>query len=57
MKEKIVKILKDEFSYIYCHNCNNNGEDCDDCHRKSMGWKIADKTAEGLADKIIALGK
>ncbi len=55
MKEKIKDILKNELSYIYCHNCKNNGNDnvCDYCHRKSMSWEISDSCADKIADKIL----
>ena len=59
MKEAIIKILVSEFSHIYCHNCNrqNDRENCDDCHRKSMGWSISETTAGEIADKIIGLSE
>ena len=54
-KGKIVNILMDEFSYVYCFNCNNNLDEdlCGDCHRKYMNWRLSESTAEEIADKIL----
>ncbi len=57
-KEKIINILINELCYCYCDNCeygnfDKYGDDhCEDCHRKYQNWKLAEYTAEKLADKI-----
>lgn len=61
MKDKIVDILMNELSDVYCNNCcgNDNNEDdedynrCEYCHRKSMYWGLSKETAERLANEII----
>jgi hypothetical protein len=57
MKEKIIEILKNDLSRIYCHNCGAIGVECDDCWRQSghMLWQPSDEMLSDLADKIIAL--
>ena len=54
MKETIVGILVEELSYIYCHTCKFDGGNCDECHRRAMGWGLSDTAADEIADKIIA---
>ena len=55
MKEKIIKILIDNLSYVYCYNCSGELDDnnCDDCHRKYMNWQISQKYAEKITDEIL----
>ena len=65
MKEKIIKILMEELSGVYCNNCrfNDINEDeaiekfgyygCDGCCRKCMGWEISEKTVKAIAEKIL----
>lgn len=64
-QEKIVKILLDELCSTYCYNCEfqclteEEAEakyqywGCDDCHRKYMGWRLAEATAERIANRIM----
>lgn len=59
MKNKIVDLLLDELSYIYCDNCKFNDvkgteeAPCDECHRKNMHWEASDKFCQQIANKII----
>ena len=52
---KISKLLKDEFASVYCGNCKYDGDDCDGCNRKQMGWALSKKAAKELERKIIDL--
>ena len=56
-KEKIVQVLKDKLSSVYCDNCVGNadfsGDYCDFCHRKYMNWGISDEYAELIAEEIM----
>lgn len=57
MKLKIIEILLDEFNDVYCYNCRGNDDfdfvGCEDCHRKSIGWSLSERSAEDIADRII----
>lgn len=53
MKEKIVEILKNELSRVYCHNCTADENRCEDCYRKNMNWALSDDAAQEIADKIL----
>ena len=55
MKEKIIDILRDELSSVYCFNCENDLDEdlCGDCHRKYMNWKLSKSSAEEITDKIL----
>lgn len=55
MKKKIIDILMDELSSVYCFNCGNNLDEdlCGDCHRKYMNWLLSESAAEEIADKIL----
>lgn len=58
-KEEIIKILVDELYYAYCDNCGNKEHDkednpCDFCHRKYQNWKLGEKAAEKIANKILS---
>lgn len=57
MKEKIIGILMDELSFVYCFNCANDLDEdlCGDCHRKYMNWKLSESSAEKIADAIIGV--
>jgi uncharacterized Zn finger protein (UPF0148 family) len=54
-KEIVSKIIFDSLGYIYCPNCryNNERDNCDDCHRKAMGWEISKEFSEEMADEIL----
>ena len=55
-KDKIIELLFNCLGYIYCHNCRfEDADDCDDCHRKSMGWQISKNCCEKIADKILEM--
>ena len=54
MEDKIVKILMDNLSSVYCDTCGPREEDdCEYCHRKSMMWGLSENTARKLARKIM----
>lgn len=55
-KEEIIKILKNNFYYVYCHSCafQHDRKGCDECHRKYMNWSISDEEAEGIANEILS---
>ena len=53
MKEKIVEILKNELSSVYCYNCTGGENRCEDCYRKNMNWALSDDAAQEIADKIL----
>lgn len=57
MKDKIIELLMNELCYAYCDNCKGGELDepdnyCDDCHRKSQNWALAEHTAKELANTI-----
>ena len=39
----------------HCGNCKYDGDDCDECNRKQMGWALSKKAAKELERKIIDL--
>lgn len=51
---KVKELIFDRLDYVYCHNCRFCDDDtrCEDCHRRSMNWKISEDTAESLAKEI-----
>lgn len=61
-KEKIVNIIYNELSYMYCDNCryateltddpDTDSSPCEDCHRKYNGWGISMGEAERIAEMI-----
>lgn len=51
LKDKIIEILMEELSVIYCDSCD--GEYCEDCNRKEMNWGIGYHKAEKIADRIL----
>jgi len=60
MRDKITEILEAEFYSVYCDNCayiygpeEEDYNPCEDCHRKSMRWRLSHACAEELADKIL----
>lgn len=55
MKEKIIDILRNELSSVYCFNCENDLDEdlCGDCHRKYMNWRLSKSSAEEITDKIL----
>lgn len=67
MKDKIKKLLLDEFYDVYCYNCafeqltEEEAEEkygcygCEYCNRKQMNWQLSEHAAEELADKIIKM--
>jgi hypothetical protein len=51
----ISDILVDEFYAVYCDSCANKGnDDCDDCHRKNMKWRLSRNEAVRVAGSIVA---
>lgn len=57
MLTKVGAVIYDELSYIYCHNCEHEDGECDDCNRKQMGWSVSKDVANDLAEKIIETSK
>ena len=54
--EKAYKELKEfcESLYdgVYCNNCGSNRiDDCEDCHRKMMGWKFPKSVIEKIEEE------
>ena len=44
-----IEAICDEFSEVYCNNCNyknDDGDYCEDCHRKYMKWVASRETVE-----------
>ena len=55
LQDIISNALVDEFYTIYCDSCaNKDNDDCDDCHRKNMKWRLSRNEAERIAGGIIA---
>ena len=53
-KDRIVDVLMDYFDYIYCDNCKfQENNECDDCHRKAMGWELGKDYANTVAKAIL----
>lgn len=54
-KSKIVDILREELSSVYCYNCEKNMDEdlCGNCHRKYMNWSLSHKAAESIAEEIL----
>lgn len=58
MEEKISEMLYWNLGTVYCYSCeheNTEDEACDYCHRKSMGWSLSKKAADGLAKGIMKI--
>lgn len=63
MKDKIAEILYDELNEVYCSTCDNKDASCDEfggnfhpcwtCRKEQVNWKLSDKYAEQLAEKIL----
>lgn len=56
MKEKIVEILEEALSSVYCDSCVAQGTDdkrCEDCYRKNMNWGLSHDAACKIADEIL----
>lgn len=53
-KTEFVEYLMDKLSYAYCDNCGCDDDECDGCHRKYQNWKLAQHTAEEIADVAFA---
>lgn len=44
-----IDAICDEFSEVYCNNCDHKSDDgdyCEDCHRKYMNWAASRETVE-----------
>lgn len=61
-KTKIIEAIEESLSKVYCNNCHSRELDmddeecnCEDCHRKYMGWEISNKAAEEIANKILKI--
>ncbi len=54
-KDKIMQIIKDNFSYVYCNSCKYAGDEdvCKGCITDPVYWCVSDKYAEMVARKII----
>lgn len=53
MKDKLKQYLMDFLSDVYCDTCaRREAEDCDDCHRKSMRWRLSEETADTMVKEI-----
>ena len=52
--EDAIKAVCDEFRTVYCYNCaNQESEDqCEWCHRKSMGWSVSRDTVERILNNL-----
>ena len=56
MEEAYMKVLLSEFAGVYCDTCKHeDSDDCDDCHRKMMGWGLSENTARRIAARINAI--
>ena len=65
MKEEIVNLLYNALDMPYCDTCRFNYESdeiskadfdyyaCDECNRRSMGWKISKDFCEDIADEVL----
>ena len=54
-KSAVVEAICEEFSEVYCYNCEhqNDGMDyCDDCYRKYMKWSASKKTVKRVVKKL-----
>lgn len=56
-KEKAIQYVEESLSNIYCSTCKNdeNYEECDYCHRKSMMWQISHDAAEDIVYGIVKI--
>lgn len=52
-KEQISELLQSRLDFAYCDTCKNSGDDCDYCHRKSIGWSLSKGYADKIADEIL----
>ena len=58
-RKKIIDILMNELSSVYCFNCVDDLDDdlCRDCHRNYMNWRLSESAAEEITDKILEVIK
>ena len=55
LQDIISNSLVDELYTVYCDSCANKGnDDCEDCHRKNIKWRLSRNEAVRIADGIIA---
>jgi len=55
IKSQIKNILLKNLQYIDCDNCKYQyTNNCDECHRKYISWSLSSKTADKIAEDIIA---
>ena len=45
-RQAAIDTMYDTFSYAYCDNCRNYGDEdaCEECHRKYQNWAISKDT-------------
>lgn len=55
MINKISDLLTSKLSNVYCDTCEFDGNDCDECNRKAMGWRPSKDFCEHLASDITKL--
>ena len=59
MIDTISNIIENEIHYAYCDNCKyqdddfDDGDHCEMCHRKYIGWVLSQEEAVRIANKII----
>ena len=55
LQDIISNSLVEELYIVYCDSCANKGnDDCEDCHRKNMKWRLSRNESVRIADGIIA---
>lgn len=53
-KDEIKDYLQEMLSSVYCNNCSHvNDDNCDECHRKAMGWGLSETAAQEMAETIL----
>lgn len=53
----IADVLYEELQWVYCDSCrwcNEDGNKCEECHRKSMKWSMSNETSQYLAKRVIS---
>ena len=52
MRDRIIDVLLEELCEVYCYSCD--GEYCENCNRKEIGWGISRRESERIADRILS---
>ena len=53
--ERVCRLLKNEFIWVFCDTCKNDGKNCHQCSKdlmKQINWELSDDAALEIGLKI-----